>query len=362
MTRETLFSGTMAVEDLEPQQSDAKRQADDQSGNWEGDSDGADQQADLRFLEAEDGNGGNQTVRGQLGTGKGPTARTRASATRRARSLRAGTTRLNHGFKDFPEPTEHSERLIEENMALAWEIAWRFSKRSNKPYAELETEAYLGLIRGCRKYDPNRINPDSGRPYALSTCVVPFIQGAILHYFRDQGFLIQLPAKWRERWGKVQRLLEDPDMTAEQVAEKAGMGTDELAEMTAAMTGVLELNEEVVGGGADVEVELDLLEPLRGLRDRAWANMHPSDRDLISGWFDRHSRRTLPQLSLKQFQGRAKRLLAGTSLQEFRQLPLLAVVSGKKVGKGVERKQRSKRELDATVAQLALFGAGEAMN
>ena len=357
MTRATAFSGTLPVEDSEPHQDDAEGQSED----WGGDGSGAGGEADLGPVAPAAGGDRGATVRGKLGAGKGPTDRTRASAARRARGLRTGATRLSHGLKDFPEPTEHSERLIEENMGLAWEIAWRFARRSNKPYAELETEAYLGLIRGCRKYDPNRINPDSGRPYALSTCVVPFIQGAILHYFRDRGFLIQLPAKWRERWGKVQRLLEDPDLTPEQVAEKAGLGTDELAEMTAAMTGVLELNEEVVGSSA-AEVELDLLEPLRGLRDRAWANLHPSDRELISGWFERHSRRTLPQLSLKQFQVRAKRLLAGTSLQEFRQIPLLAVVNGQKGAKATTRKQRSKKELDASVAQLALFGAGESLN
>jgi DNA-directed RNA polymerase specialized sigma subunit len=361
MTRTTTFPGTLPVEDSEPRQDDAEGHAEEQSADWEGGGSGAGREAGLGPVAPTAGGDRGAEVRGKLGAGKGPTDRTRASAARRARGLRTGATRLNHGLKDFPEPTEHSERLIEENLGLAWEIAWRFARRSNKPYAELETEAYLGLIRGCRKYDPNRINPDSGRPYALSTCVVPFIQGAILHYFRDRGFLIQLPAKWRERWGKVQRLLEDPDLTPEQVAEKAGLGTDELAEMTAAMTGVLELNEEVVGSSS-AEVELDLLEPLRGLRDQAWANLHPSDRELISGWFERHSRRTLPQLSLKQFQVRAKRLLAGTSLQEFRQIPLLAVVSGQKGDKATTRKQRSKKELDASVAQLALFVAGESLN
>ena len=135
-------------------------------------------------------------------------------------------------------------------------------------------------------------------PFYLCCALHP---GAILHYFRDRGLLIQLPVKWRERWGKVQRLLEDPDLQPEQVTEKAGMGTDELAEMTAAMKWVLELNEEVVGCGVEVEVELDLLEPLRGLRDRALANMHPSDRELISSWFDRHSRRTLLNRSLSSF-------------------------------------------------------------
>lgn len=55
----------------------------------------------------------------------------------------------------FPAPTAVSEDLITRNLGLARQTAWRFHRRTGQPYDDLEAVAFVGLIRGCRRYDPS---------------------------------------------------------------------------------------------------------------------------------------------------------------------------------------------------------------
>ena len=257
--------------------------------------------------------------------------------------------------RPFPPPTDHSEALVEANLGLARQAAWKWSRKTGQPYDDLEAVAFVGLIRGCRRYDPERINPGTGKPYALSTVACPFITGELLHHFRDRGHAVKFPSRWRENWGKVQRLLNDPAIPAEQVAELAGMTQGELDEMTAAMVGTVDLDTTFAGVGTpppEIE-EPDRLAPLQALVDQAWANMHQADRGLLLTWWNRPHRQALPQGPLQQFHARLKALLAGRSLRQVLQLELCQV---ERVP--VERKprtQRRSRELSVAAVQLGLL-------
>jgi hypothetical protein len=257
----------------------------------------------------------------------------------------------------FPAPTAHSEDLITRNLGLARQAAWRYHRRTGQPYDDLEAIAYVGLIRGCRRYDPDRLNPNTGKPYALSTIVCPFVEGEILHWFRDKGHAIKFPSKWREQWGRVQRLMADPDLSAQEVAERSGLTLAELREMLGAMTGTANLDDiHGADGYQPAEAEISRVAPLQALVEQAWGNLHPGDRGALVSWWSSPRKLAHPSGPLQQFHGRFKRLLQGRRLSEVMQLALAVPVPVVEVKK-TPRRRRSRKSLDAAAVQLGLLAA-----
>jgi hypothetical protein len=255
----------------------------------------------------------------------------------------------------FPPPTEHSEDLIETNLGLARQAAWRWSRRTGQPYDDLEAIAFVGLIRGCRRYDPQRINPANGKPYALSTIVCPFVNGEILHWFRDRGHAVRYPSKWREAWGKVQRLLDDPDTPADQVAQQAGLSQAELDEMLASMTGTISLDDTLGldGAPAPEPEDVDRLSPLQATVADAWCHLHPADQGLLLAWWQKPRRLAYPLGPIEQFHRRFKRLLQGRSPSEYQQLALLHIDAVP-----IERQRaprRNRKQLQDAAVQLGFL-------
>lgn len=285
--------------------------------------------------------------------------------------------------RDFPPPTATSEELVTKNLGLARQAAWRWHRKTGQPYDDLEAIAFVGLIRGCRRYDPERINPGTGRPYALSTCVCQFITGEILHWFRDRGHAIKFPSKWRESWGKVQRLMADPQLSAQDVAEQSGLELSELTEMLGAMTGTADLDDiHGADGYHPAEVEISRVAPLQALVQQAWDNLHPGDRGTLVSWWGAPRRVGFPRGPIEQFHFRLKRLLQGRRLSEVLQLALAAevptITAAEAKAKRLEadrqfleaqgllapgeelkppRRRRSRKTLEAAAAQLGLVVA-----
>ncbi len=258
----------------------------------------------------------------------------------------------------FPTPTAASEDLVTANLGLARQQAWKFHRRTGQPYDDLEAIAFVGLIRGCRRYDPDRLNPGTGRPYALSTIVVPFIQGEILHWFRDKGHAIKFPSRWREQWGKVQRLMADPDVSTQEVAEQSGMTIEELQEMLGAMAGTSNLDDLY---GADAceasEPELPRVAPLQALVRQAWENLHAGDQATLASWWAAPRRLAHPAGPLQQFHRRLQVLLKGRRLSEVMQLRLEVTVPIVAVEPKPPRRRRNRKALEQAATQLGLMVA-----
>jgi hypothetical protein len=258
----------------------------------------------------------------------------------------------------FPAPTAVSEDLITRNLGLARQAAWRFHRKTGQPYDDLEAIAFVGLIRGCRRYDPDRLNPGSGQPYALSTIVCPFINGEILHWFRDKGHAIKFPNKWREKWGKVQRLMGDPSLTTQEVAEQSGLSIAELNEMLGSMTGTANLDDIHGADGYDVpELELPRIDPLKDLVTTAWGNIHSADRGLLLKWWANPRRLAYPAGPMEQFHRRVKAILQGRRLSEVLQLGLAVSVPLVTPEPKPPRRKRSRKALEAAALQLGLLVA-----
>ena len=101
----------------------------------------------------------------------------------------------------FIQPTKHSEQLAVDNIKLAQQRAHLMAIKTRMPFDDLYQVALIGLIKGCRRYDPTKINPKTNEPYKLSTIAVQFIDGAMRQYLRDRGHSsgVKFPDRWRDR-------------------------------------------------------------------------------------------------------------------------------------------------------------------
>ena len=78
-------------------------------------------------------------------------------------------------------------------------MAANIARRTGHPKEDLEQIAMLGIIQAARRYSPER---GSFRPYART-----YANGEVYHYLRDKGFLIKVPASWRDLFARGQKLL-----------------------------------------------------------------------------------------------------------------------------------------------------------
>ena len=106
-----------------------------------------------------------------------------------------------------PKPRRHrpvnphaaANALALQHRDLAATVAGNISRRTGHPKEDLEQIAMLGIIQAARRFSPER---GSFRPYART-----YANGEVYHYLRDKGFLIKVPASWRELYARGQKLL-----------------------------------------------------------------------------------------------------------------------------------------------------------
>lgn len=231
--------------------------------------------------------------------------------------------------KNYPLPTKDSEELITQNLGLARMMANRWARHTRQHYDDLIGVAMEGLIIGCRKYDPNRINPATNEPYKISTIVVTTINSEMMHYFRDRScFVVTFSPKWREKWGMVRRM-HDAGASMEEIAAKAGLkgGAPEVREMLAVMRGRTNLD-----AATDIEARPDGFwiqesSPLRRLVREAWASIRPSDCNLILAWWDARRPSTSPPSGpMQQLSWRISALKRGQMLRRYQELTQLDLI------------------------------------
>jgi RNA polymerase sigma-B factor len=97
--------------------------------------------------------------------------------------------------------------LVEAHMGLARKVAHRKAKTSPESYEDLEQIAVEGLINAVNRYNPLKVNPETGRVAAFSSYAMPFIAGEIGHFERDDyRGRVRVPRAWLELHQKVQRI------------------------------------------------------------------------------------------------------------------------------------------------------------
>lgn len=82
---------------------------------------------------------------------------------------------------------------------IAQTVAANISRRTGHPRDDLEQIAMIGILQAARRFSSER---GTFRPYART-----YANGEVYHYLRDKGFLIKVPASWRELHARGQKLL-----------------------------------------------------------------------------------------------------------------------------------------------------------
>jgi DNA-directed RNA polymerase specialized sigma subunit len=122
-------------------------------------------------------------------------------------------------------PHAAANSLALQHFDIAKTVAGNISRRTGHPKEDLEQIAMLGIIQAARRYSPER---GLFRPYART-----YANGEVYHYLRDKGFLIKVPASWRElhaRGQKLQRL----GTPAAKLPERLGVSRERWGEIVVA--------------------------------------------------------------------------------------------------------------------------------
>lgn len=90
-------------------------------------------------------------------------------------------------------------KLAEENSKLVHKVVHRMAVVCREPYEDLYQIGYVGLLKASERF-----NPATGN--AFSSFAVPYIQGEIQHYLRDQWQAVKLPRNALEKRAKIRRL------------------------------------------------------------------------------------------------------------------------------------------------------------
>lgn len=96
-------------------------------------------------------------------------------------------------------PHAAANALALQHRDIAKTVAANISRRTGHPRDDLEQIAMIGILQAARRYSPER---GTFRPYART-----YANGEVYHYLRDKGFLIKVPASWRELHARGQKLL-----------------------------------------------------------------------------------------------------------------------------------------------------------
>ena len=132
-----------------------------------------------------------------------------------------------------PKPRRHrpvnphakANALALQHRDIAATVAGNISRRTGHPKEDLEQIAMLGIIQAARRYSQDR---GSFRPYART-----YANGEVYHYLRDKGFLIKVPASWRELFARGQKLIRLGTDAAE-VSERLGLNAERWREIAMA--------------------------------------------------------------------------------------------------------------------------------
>jgi RNA polymerase sigma-B factor len=193
--------------------------------------------------------------------------------------------------------------LVSQNLGLVHMVANRESLRSGRPFDDLCSAGYEGLIRAVECFD-------TSRNVALSSFAVPYIQGAMRMDQRERQQPLRTPRRLRELQQRARRLQErrraagQAPLPAAELAAALGCCLARLQEADAVQRalGVASLDQPLGNGDGDGDEQtgswLDqITNPSPEARDeddsqlqwlRRWmGGLEPTDRELLeTRWID----------------------------------------------------------------------------
>ncbi|BBD69520.1 RNA polymerase, sigma 28 subunit, FliA/WhiG subfamily protein [Nostoc commune NIES-4072] len=143
--------------------------------------------------------------------------------------------------------------LAQKNEKLVHKVVHRMSQTCREPYDDLYQLGYIGLLKAADRFDPNTGN-------AFSSFAIPYIQGEIQHFLRDQWQSVKLPRTALETKAKVRRVQRS----------LASLGRETDALQIALGLGISEEKwREIEALDSNITISLDELlhEPMQELED-----------------------------------------------------------------------------------------------
>ena len=122
-------------------------------------------------------------------------------------------------------PHAAANALALQHRDIAKTVAGNISRRTGHPREDLEQIAMLGILQAARRFSPER---GSFRPYART-----YANGEVYHYLRDKGFLIKVPASWRELQARGLKLMR-LGVEAAEVPGRLGVSAERWREIVVA--------------------------------------------------------------------------------------------------------------------------------
>ena len=151
---------------------------------------------------------------------------------RTVRQPKWNSVRTRRLFRAMREGDEQArEQLVSAYGGLARYLARKFRNRGESD-EDLEQVAYIGLLKALDRFEPER-------GHEFSTYATPTILGELRRHFRDKGWSVRVPRRLQE------------------LSQKVGKATDELAVTLGHMPSVAEVANEL---GVSVDEVLEAME------------------------------------------------------------------------------------------------------
>ncbi len=155
---------------------------------------------------------------------------------------RLGEDEQNYLFKRYRATRDEDakNKLIKSNLRLVINIAKRvFPRFRDKAIDFLDIIQYgnIGLMKAVEKYDIDKINEKTGKPYKFSTYAVWWIKQVIFRNIGENMQDMRLPAHMAEkisRYNKIYNKLEQKDCSEpqrEEIAEELKMPAEKIKEI-----------------------------------------------------------------------------------------------------------------------------------
>src|SRR3569832_2975873 len=103
-------------------------------------------------------------------------------------------------------------QIAQMHSKLVHKIVHRWVKKCNESYEDLYQIGFVGLLKAVERFKPELGN-------AFSSFAVPYIQGEIQHYLRDNASPLKIPRSFVEKLGKIRRLRKQFIANGRQVQE-----------------------------------------------------------------------------------------------------------------------------------------------
>ncbi|BAY50172.1 FliA/WhiG subfamily RNA polymerase sigma 28 subunit (plasmid) [Scytonema sp. HK-05] len=175
---------------------------------------------------------------------------------------------------------QRRNQIAQTHSKLVHKIVHRWVNKCNESYEDLYQIGFLGLLKAVERFE-------SELGHAFSSFAVPYIQGEIQHYLRDNASQLKIPRSSIEKLSKIRRLRKQFIALGRQinevdVAAKLGISAQEWESLKLTVSRRLTVSWDDLPYEPQVEdSEAITQEELTQLLYEAISKLHPKHRLVV---------------------------------------------------------------------------------